>query len=73
MGQIKLGNKIIECWIDENGERIIDGKSVDEFIKTLTFDELLKFAVIGQSEIRHKNISPKLILEILDGEENIKN
>lgn len=60
-----------------NGERFIDGKTVEEFMKTLTPDELTKSAIIGIEALRdeRKGLKVKRLVKMAENltDEDVKN
>jgi len=52
-GTVMIGGKPIECEV-KNGVPYIDGKTVDEFMKTLTPEQIMQFAVVGKAVVEDK-------------------
>lgn len=66
MKTMRINNKEHEVWIDENGNCFIDGKSVDEFLDTCSTEDLCTLARVGYRVVKGSDISPNLILEMLE-------
>lgn len=50
-GTVRIGGKSYPVEV-VNGERFIDGKTVDEFMKSLSVDEVMDMAQIGHAALK---------------------
>ena len=63
-GVITISGKKYECSVNElTGERLVAGKKLDEFMNTLTFNEKLQLAMIGQKVKKKEPISLQKMMD----------
>lgn len=66
MSTIQIGGKKYPCEV-KNGIRYVDGKTVDEFMSTLSFNELLDLAMLGKKVSKGlKSGSPQATLHAIE-------
>lgn len=68
-GKITLGGKQYLAEII-NGIQYVEGKTIDEFIKTLSPDDFIDAAIIGHVSITNPEISPLKVAKELHSKRN---
>ncbi len=61
-GTATIAGKKYPCEVNKDGVPFIDGKTVDEFMKTLTPDELVQCAMVGgfvMDDVINKDTKPR--------------
>lgn len=65
-GKITIGGKTYECEVID-GIRYVDGKTIDEFMRTLPIEDIINVAMAGASV--NTRVSPRKLLKEIEKNE----
>lgn len=57
-GSFELDGTTYQCEV-KDGARYVEGKTVDEFYETLTFDQKLRFSRVGREALKDERLGVK--------------
>lgn len=62
-GKISIGGKTYECEVID-GIRYVDGKTIDEFMDTISIEDVMNLAIVGSSA--GTKVSPRELLKTIE-------
>lgn len=71
-GVIRISGKDYHVNMNDRGERFVNGMSIDAFMSTLEFDQLLELAMLGK-KIKDKELKSGCVQTTLDAIQSLKN